>query len=352
MSKIKGRGSSFNPPNRFDRFYIEPLPDEEFTPVEDNQDAKLKTEFYTDHSKNALAKNDSEDIAFTYSLNPYKGCEHGCVYCYARQTHEYLGLSSGLDFETKIFVKKDAPRLLEETFQSRSWQPQVIAFSGNTDCYQPVERKLQLTRQCLEVCLRYRNPVSLITKNALIERDIDILSEMAKLGLVNVTISITTLRQDLVKIMEPRTAAPLKRLEIIGLLSKNGIPAGVNIAPLIPGLNEEEIPAILKRAADQGADSAGFILLRLPYSVKDLFLDWLQREMPDRASKIINRIREVRGGKLNESELFKRYEGHGESYRIIKQLFDMYCTKFNLNKRNFHLNTALFNRNTSQLNLF
>jgi len=352
MQKIKGRGSSKNPPNRFDKFYIEPLPPDEIGYNEEQEDEKLQTEFYIDHSKNALSKNESDDLPFTYSLNPYKGCEHGCIYCYARQTHEYLGFSSGLDFETKIFVKKDAPQLLEKTFLSPSWKPQVIVFSGNTDCYQPVERKLKLTRQCLEVCLKYRNPVSMITKNGLILRDLDLISEMAKLNLINVTLSITTLKQDLVRIMEPRTASPLRRLQVIETFAKNNINTGVNIAPLIPGLNEEEIPLILKEAADRGAKYAHYILLRLPYAVKDIFIDWIEKNMPDRAPKIINRIKEIRGGKLNESEFFKRYEGHGESFNVIKKMFYLYCSKYNLNKRNFEFDTSLFTQNTTQFELF
>lgn len=352
MQKIKGRGSSFNPPGRFDRFYTEPIEDDQSFASEEDETTKIKTEYFIDHSKSALAKNDSEDLDFNYSLNPYKGCEHGCAYCYARQTHEYLGLSAGLDFETKIFVKKDAPQLLEKTFLTPSWKPEVIMFSGNTDCYQPIERKLQLTRQCLEVCLRYRNPVSIITKNGLIERDIDIISELAKLNLVKVTLSITSLKQELTKILEPRTASPLKRLQVIKKLDENNIPAGVNIAPLIPGLNEEEIPSILKEAAKHGAKYAHYILLRLPFSVKDIFLDWLQKNLPERSLKVINRIKEIRGGKLNESEFFKRYEGQGESYNVINKMFDLYCSKYNLNQKNFNLDTSLFTRNTSQLSLF
>ena len=337
-----GRGSSINPPNRFEKLHIEPFSDDELSDYVDLPEEKIKTEFFSDYSKSALSKNNSEDLEFNYSLNPYKGCEHGRVYCYARQTHEYLGLSSGVDFESKIFVKQDAPLLLEKTFQSKSWKPEIIVFSGNTDCYQPIERKLGITRKCLEVCLNHRNPVSIITKNALIKRDIDILKEMAKLNLVVVTLSITTLKKELAGIMEPRTSSPQKRIETINELAINDIPVGVNIAPLIPGLNDEEIPAILKEAAINGAKHAGYILLRLPYMVKDIFINWLNINMPDRADKILNRIKEIRGGKLNESEIGKRFSGEGEYYNSISSLFDLNCRLLKLNKRNLNLETSKF----------
>ena len=346
--KIRGRSSAFNPQNRFEPYHIEPLTDD------NSEDApSIATQFFEDTSKSILAKNDSYDISFNYSINPYRGCEHGCIYCYARQTHEYLGFSSGLDFETKIMIKKDAHKLLEAAFKSKNWKPELIVFSGNTDCYQPVERKLQITRRCLEVFLKYKNPVAIITKNSLIERDIDIISELAKMNLVHTTISITTLDPLLARKMEPRTSAPLKRINTIKMLADNKIPVGVNIAPLIPGLNDEEIPSILKEASEHGASYAAYILLRLPFSVKDLFVDWMRREYPERAHKVVNKIKEIRGGKLNESALGKRFDGIGKTAEIIKHLFKVSCRKYHLNEQENELQHELFNSDiNSQFKLF
>jgi DNA repair photolyase len=292
-------------------------------------------------------------VGFNYSFNPYRGCEHGCIYCYARPTHEYLGFSAGIDFESKIMVKEDAAGLLEEEFKKKSYKPDLIVFSGNTDCYQPVERKLQITRKALQVCLKYRNPVGVITKNALIQRDIDILKELAALNLVNVTISITSLDKDIIRVMEPRTSTPEKRLETIKVMKENNIPVGVNVAPVIPGLNDEEIPRILKEAADCGASSAGFIMLRLPFSVKDLFVEWLMREFPDRANKVLNKIKEMRGGKLNSYEWGKRFTGEGELADTIKNLFNLSCRKYGLNKKDFKTDISQFSSKiNNQMELF
>lgn len=347
---IKGRGAAFNPPNRFEKLHFEPLqiergPEDEFR--------SIPTIFYKDTSKSILAKNDSPDIGFTYSINPYRGCEHGCIYCYARPSHEYLGFSAGIDFETKIMVKEDAPKLLAETFQQKSGQPQVICFSGNTDCYQPIERKLQLTRRCLEVFLQYRNPVSIITKNALVTRDLDILTQLAALNLVEVTLSITSFDGELIRKMEPRTSTPHKRLETIETLAANGIPVGVNVAPIIPGLTDEEMPSILKEAAARGAKFAGYVMLRLPGAVEELFLDWLKRELPDRAPKILNRIKDMRGGELNDSRWGIRMKGEGEYAKMIKELFVLNCKKYGLNKEDIHLITEHFRREPErQLEMF
>ena len=255
---IKGRAASHNPINRFEPLLLESDPEW----LELEPEREIRTQFFKDHTREILAKNDSPDIAFTYSLNPYRGCEHGCIYCYARPTHEYFGLSSGVDFETKIMVKPDAPKLLEKKFKSRSWVPQVIAFSGNTDCYQPAEKKLKLTRKCLEVCLKFRNPVGIITKNSLILRDLDILQELAKFDLVATTLSVTTLDNALSRKMEPRTSAPLKRLDTLEKLVEAGIPTGVNVAPVIPGLTDHEMPEILKEASRRGVKSAAYIFMR------------------------------------------------------------------------------------------
>jgi len=337
-SAIKGRGASFNPPNRFERLHIEPLD-------EDWEDGRtVKTEFLIDTSRSILAKNDSLDLDFTFSINPYRGCEHGCVYCYARPSHEYLGFSAGVDFESKILVKSEAPALLEQTFQRKSWEAQVVAFSGNTDPYQPVERRLQLTRRCLEMFLKYRNPVQIVTKNFLITRDLDILQPLAALNLVHVLMSITSLDSDLVRVMEPRTSAPGKRLEAVQVLADAHIPVGVNAAPIIPGLNDEELPSILRQAAARGATNAAYTLVRLPGAVKDLFLDWLRRELPERQSKIISRLREVRRGKLSDSRFGTRMLGEGKVAESIEDLFRLACKKHHLNKRTITLSTEHFLR--------
>jgi len=340
---LKSRGSGVNTKNRFEQLDIDydlSTFDEYFD--QDLELVRIKTKFYNDNTKSILAKNDSPDLGFDYSINPYRGCEHGCIYCYARPTHEYLGFSAGLDFETKIMVKRDAAKLLEEAFRKKSWVPQSIMFSGNTDCYQPIERKLEITRECLKIFLEFRNPVGVITKNALIQRDIDILSELAKLKLVNAVISITTLKRELSRKMEPRTSVPAKRLETIEMLASAGIPVGVNVAPIIPGLNDEEIPAILKAAAERGAKTAGRVMVRLPYSVKALFDEWLKRVYPEKASKIINRIKDIRGGELSNAEFGTRMRGEGEYALHIHSLFKTCCNKYGLNKDIDHTRKDLF----------
>jgi DNA repair photolyase len=346
----RGRGTSVNTPNRFDRLRFERI-DLDLPPGEDVSPAG--TRFFHDASRTILAKNDSPDIPFTYSINPYRGCEHGCIYCYARPSHEYLGFSAGLDFETKIMVKLDAARLLDRTLRAKSWVPQMVALSGNTDCYQPVEKRLELTRQCLGVFLKYRNPVGIVTKNALVLRDLDILREMAEHGIVHVMVSVTTLDDRLVRKMEPRTSTPANRLETIGALAKAGIPVGVNAAPIIPGLTDEELPSILKAAADQGATTAGYILLRLPGAVKPLFLEWLKRELPDRAGKILNRIKDTRDGLLSDPQFGRRMTGEGEVARTIQALFDIHAAKYNLEPRFCGLRTDGFRgAHRDQMGLF
>ncbi len=351
--KTRGRGAGFNPGNRFERLRIEDFPDDiaEDAPyiIDENgeeenfPERKIPTQYFIDDSKSVIAKNDSEDLGFENSFNPYRGCEHGCIYCYARPSHEYLSFSAGLDFETKIMVKPNAPKLLEAELKKKSYVPDIIMFSGNTDCYQPLEKKLNLTRGALKVCLKYRNPVSLITKNSLVQRDLDVLKEMAELKLISVCLSITTLDRDLARRMEPRTSSPEKRFETIEVMAKNNIPAGVNIAPVIPGLTDEEIPAILKESSERGAIFAGHAMLRLPYSVKDLFLDWLKKEFPEKESKIINRIKEIRGGKLNSYEWGERLAGKGEFAEAVHSLFKMSCNKYHLNEKQVKLATSLFN---------
>jgi len=338
---MKGRGTDVNPKSRFETIVREDLPDD-WDPGEDRRG--VSTQFLYDTTKSILAKNESPDVGFTYDLNPYRGCEHGCSYCYARPSHEYLGFSAGLDFETKIVIKKEAAQLLESKFRSKNWIPETVMLSGNVDCYQPVERRLGITRQCLEVFLKYRNPVAVITKNALVLRDIDILSELSSLGLVSVCLSITTLDRTLARKMEPRTSSPEQRLNAVQELSKCGVPVSVNVAPVIPGLNDEEIPAILQESASHGALSARYILLRLPYGVKDLFKDWLHREIPEKAERVLNRVLDVRNGRLNDSSFTTRMKGSGEIASAIEQLFSASCRKYGLNSKRTPLATDKFIR--------
>lgn len=346
---LKSRGAGFDPKNRFEKLYVD-YSDENLDSFDDDeQKEKPQTVFYVDNSKTIIAHNESPDVGFDYSINPYRGCEHGCVYCYARPTHEYLGFSSGLDFETKIMVKQDAPELLAKEFSKKSWIPQPVALSGDTDCYQPVERKLLLTRKCLEVFLKFRNPVSIITKNAMILRDLDILKELASENLVRATISISSLNRELTRKMEPRTSVPSQRLHTIEELSKNGIKAGVLVAPIIPGLTDEEIPQILKRASEHGAKFAGKVMLRLPHQNEDLFIEWLSRNYPEKSSKILNRIKEIRQGKLNDPNFNSRMTGTGEIADVISNLYRASIKKYNLNKHKEKLATDKFIRKIDSL---
>ena len=342
------RGAVENPPNRFEKIHLEP--DADWNP----EDGVLtRTQFFKDHSKTVIARNDSPDISFESSLNPYRGCEHGCSYCYARPTHEFLGFSAGLDFESKIMVKEDAPELLRAELMSPKWRPQVIFMSGVTDCYQPVERKLKLTRRCLEVLAEFRNPVFIITKNRLVTRDIDLLSELARHRTAAVWLSITTLDTELRKVMEPRTAPPAARLAAIRELAQAGIPTGVNVAPVIPGLTDHEMPAILQAAADAGATAAGFALVRLPYAVAPLFEKWLATHFPDRKEKVLNRLRSLRGGKLNDSRWGTRLSGEGIFADQMEQMFEVARRKAGIRNYGNELSTAAFRRPSgAQLPLF
>lgn len=350
LNDIKGRGTHLNPDNRFENIkleildeYLEEMKDEEVRPV---------TQFINDHTKSILSKNDSPDLSFMYSINPYRGCEHGCIYCYARPTHEYLGFSSGLDFETKIMIKKNAPALLEKEFTKKSYQPQVIILSGNTDCYQPAERKLEITRELLKVFLKFKNPAAIITKNSLVERDLDILKEMNKLNLIGVTISIPTLDKKIAQVMEPRTATPSRRLQTVENLSKAGIYVNVNVAPVVPGLTDDTIPFVLKSVADAGAKSAARVILRLPWQNKELFVNWVNKNFPERANKILNRVKSLREGELYNADWGKRMSGEGEWADTVKQIFRINCQKYGLNKERNILRTDLFERNPAQGRLF
>lgn len=346
---VRGRGASRDPPNRFERLH--PEPEAEFG----GEDGPAPgTRFFTDRSRSVIARNSSPDLGFSVSLNPYRGCEHGCSYCYARPTHEYLGFSAGLDFESRIMVKPDAPELLKKALAGRSWQPQTLALSGVTDPYQPVERRLGITRACLEVLLECRHPVSIVTKNHLVVRDLDILSRMAKHRTVMVTLSITTLRNDLHRVMEPRTSIPARRLAAVRALADAGIPVGVNVAPLIPGLNDHELPEILAAASEAGASCAGMMLLRLPFAVKDLFAEWLEQHFPDRRNKVLGRLREVHGGRLYDPGFGRRGRGRGPFAEHLGNLFRVSCRKLGLKRRSYDLATDAFRRpeRAGQMRLF
>jgi DNA repair photolyase len=325
----RGRGAAENPPNRFDRLHRVEDPEA----LDDEELRQVPTEFLRDASRNVLSENDSPDVGFRWSINPYRGCEHGCVYCYARPTHEYLGFSAGLDFETKIVVKHDAPALLERVLQKPSWQPETIVLSGNTDCYQPAERRLRLTRGCLEVLARHRHPAGIITKNALVLRDLDILTAMAGRDLVGVNVSITSLRNEITAAMEPRTSRPAKRLDAVRQLSAAGVPVGVMIAPIIPGLTDQELPAIVAAAAEAGATSVSYIIVRLPGTVQPLFKSWLYRAFPDRADAVWNRIVDIRAGNPGESRFGHRMRGAGPWAEVLETLFETNRRKHGLERR-------------------
>ena len=348
LPPVRGRGSASNPKNRFESFERIPEP-----PENDDEISSPDTQFLIDSSKSLIAYNDSPDVGFDASINPYRGCEHGCVYCYARPTHEYLGFSSGLDFETKIMVKEEAPELLRKELSSRTWKPQVVALSGNTDCYQPVEKKKQLTRRCLEVFLEFRNPVVIITKNYLVTRDIDVLCELARYDCVGVTVSVTTLDNRLSSLMEPRASRPARRLAAIKTLADAGVPVGYLQAPMIPGLTDSEAPAIAQAAARAGAKFSGYVALRLPFAVKSLFEAWLEQHYPDKKEKVLNRIRAVRGGKLNDPNFESRMRGEGIFAEQMAELFKLAQKRSGINQRWPELSTRHFRRAAKdQLSLF
>jgi DNA repair photolyase len=279
------------------------------------------TQIFEENPKKVVNKVTSPDLGMMYSLNPYQGCEHGCIYCYARNTHEYWGFSAGLDFESKIIVKKNAPALLEKFIMHPDWQPVPISVSGNTDCYQPLERKLEITRGLLKVFAKYRHPLGMITKNSLVLRDLDLLTDLAKDNLVHVYISITTLDEDLRRVMEPRTASAINRLKTVEALAKSGVPVGIMNAPIIPGLNHHEIPKVLKAAADHGALGAGMTVVRLNGSIGKIFEDWLRKNFPDRFDKVWNQICTMHGGNVNDSQFGRRMSGEGNFADAIHQLF-------------------------------
>jgi len=333
------RGTLASPKNRFEA--TEVVRDQDY---DESEEPLPRTEFLPDDSQTIIAYNDSPDLGFNASVNPYRGCEHGCVYCYARPTHEYLGFSQGLEFETKIMVKHDAPELLRRELSARKWKPQTIAMSGVTDCYQPIERKLKLTRACLEVLAECRNPVGIVTKNSLVTRDLDLLTRLAEHRAVAVFISLTTLNTTLRARLEPRTSPPAARLRTIRKLAEAGVPVGVMIAPVIPAINDHEIPKLIAAAADAGARHAAFIAIRLPYANKDLFDRWLEENFPDRKEKVLNQIRSLRDGRLNSSDFGERMRGTGQIAEQIENMFKIACRKAGMNEEKLNLSNDSFRR--------
>jgi len=350
---IHGRGASWSPANRFEKLHVD-LTDVDVVDADPSDEEKPRraTQYFRDATKTIIARNQSPDVGFETSINPYRGCEHGCIYCFARPTHEYLGFSAGLDFESRIMVKPDAPRLLEAELSSPKWKPQLLMMSGVTDCYQPVERKLRITRGCLEVLAKFRNPVGILTKNRLVTRDIDVLMELARHNAVVVNLSITTLDPKLQRILEPRTSSPCARLDAVAQLRAANIPVGAMVAPVIPGINDHEIPAIVAACAKAGAQFAGHVLLRLPWAVAPLFEHWLDEHFPERKAKVLDRVRATRGGeKLYDSRWRKRQIGEGIFAEQIQNMFEVSCRRAGFGERP-KLSTAAFRRPNDQLKLW
>ena len=331
-----------NPHNRFERHHVEY---EEGAP-----DATL--EVYDDASQSILSENDSPDIGFRYGVNPYRGCLHGCAYCYARPTHEYLGFGAGSDFERKLVVKRRAPELLAVAFERRSWRGELVVFSGNTDCYQPLEKSLELTRGCLAVCADYRNPVHIITKGVLVERDLDLLTQLAAEAHAGVTLSIPFLNVDVARAMEPYAPPPARRLEAVRRLSEAGLDVSVNVAPLIPGLNDREVVPILEAARAAGAKAAGIVPLRLPGSAAEVFTERLRDALPLAAEKVLTRVREMRDGKLNDARFGSRMEGRGRYIETVMELFDVTVRRLGMERREAAPHAVTFRRPGPQLDLF
>ncbi len=345
---IKGRGSQIKVKNKFSRneYTIEHIEGIDIPDLENS-----KTKFIPEHPKKIVNKVYSPTVPFMYSMNPYQGCEHGCVYCYARESHQYWGYGAGLDFERNIIYKPEAPELLEKQFNNKRWEVSPIMLSGNTDCYQPIERKMKITRRLLEVCLKYKHPVSILTKNALVQRDLDILVPLAKLNLVKVGLSITSFDNKLRSVLEPRTASVKKKLQTIELLSKNKVPVMVMVAPIIPGLNSHEIPTIVKKVAELGALSVGYTTVRLNGEIAEIFENWIRENYPDRADKVLNQIKEVNGGNLY-SKGKNRMKLHGETSFMIKNMFRVAKQKHLKGRKIPEYDLTAFSRTSDQLRLF
>lgn len=353
-SLVKGRGAQLNIQNRFFKLSHEMRDDflnhcaKEGDPIQSNL-----TQYIPVFPKTIVNKITSPDVGMSYSMNPYQGCEHGCVYCYARNSHEYWGYSAGMDFEQRILVKKDAPKLLEQLLQKKSWKARTIVLSGNTDCYQPAERQFEITRACLEMFLKYKHPVGIITKNGLVLRDLDILKDLAKDNLVAVNVSITSLNESTRRLLEPRTTTTKKRLETVSKLSENGIPVNVMLAPIIPSINSHEILGLAKVASESGALSMAHTIVRLNGAIAEIFSDWIHKTMPDRAYKVLHQIESCHGGNLNDSRFGKRMRGEGEIARQINDLVRLARHKYFKNRKMPVLNTALHETyKTGQMTLF
>lgn len=347
---LKGRGSQINVNNKFlENKFVQ----EHSEGIDDYDLGNPQTEFFEEHPKKIVNEIKSPDVGMLFSVNPYQGCEHGCIYCYARNSHEYWGFSAGLDFERKIIVKKNAPDLLKKNFDNKNWKVSPITLSGNTDCYQPIERKLKITRQLLEICLQYGNPVGMITKNALVLRDLDIISQLAKKRLFHIMITITSLDESLRRKMEPRTATYETRLKVVEELSKANVPVGVMTAPIIPGLNSHEIPNIIEEASKRGAKSFGYTIVRLNGAIGEIFKDWLHKNFPDRAEKVWHQIGECHGGNVHDSRWGTRMRGEGKIAEAIRRLHRISVHKFVKEKSDFEYNLDEFsNKFSKQTTLF
>ena len=337
----RGRGARSNPSHRFSAYDLS-FEDDGWGSLADLP--RLKTEIFNETPKTIISRNESPDISFDQSINPYRGCEHGCTYCYARPAHAYMGLSPGLDFESKLFIKPNAAVLLREEFTAPNYRPRTIALGANTDPYQPIERTYRITRSLIEVMAEFRHPFGIVTKSALVTRDIDLLAPLAEMGLVKVALSVTTLDGKLARAMEPRAATPSKRLATIEALARAGIPTVVMIGPVIPGLNEHEIENILKSAASAGAREAGYTMLRLPFEVKGIFKDWLEKAYPERFSKVMSHVRDVRGGAETSARFGERMTGSGPLAWLIGRRFQLACQKLGINTARVKLRHDLFAR--------
>lgn len=347
---FKGRGAQVNTHNQFlKREYVV----EHAEGIDENLIEDSKTQIFEEYPKSIVSESKSPDISSLYSINPYQGCEHGCLYCYARNSHEYYGFSAGLDFERKIMVKRNAAILLEAFLNKKNYQPQTILMSGNTDCYQPQERKLKITRSLLEVFLKYRHPVSIISKNTLMERDLDILSELASMDLVHVSLSITTQNEDLRRKLEPRTVTAKSRFILMEKLANANVPVRLMMAPIIPGLTQSEIPEMIKTAANAGASDAAFTIVRLNGAIAEVFADWIQKAYPDRADKVLHAIASCHGGKLNDSRWGTRMSGEGRVAESIHQLFHIAKKRYLIDRQMRPYDFSHFNTpGGKQLNLF
>ncbi|HEX2535686.1 MAG TPA: PA0069 family radical SAM protein [Chitinophagaceae bacterium] len=345
----KGRGAQFNTPNRFERTEVVRAHPEG---IDEWVEPDVHTQYLETEAKSLVNKVDSPDVGMFYSMNPYQGCEHGCIYCYARNSFEYLGYSAGLDFESRIFVKQNAPKLLRQFLLHPKWQPVPLSLSGNTDCYQPAEQRFRLTRQLLEVCNEFNQPVGIITKNAGVLRDVDLLQRMAEKRIVSVIMTITTFNEPLRRALEPRTTTAAQRLRVIGELAKRGVQTGIMMGPMIPGLNDHEMPALIRAAAEAGAVFSAYTFIRLNGAVKFLFHDWLYKNFPDRADKVWHSIEDGHNGRVNDSTFGRRMSGEGPGARLIADTYRTYTKKYGLHHERLDLDCSLFRRPGEQGRLF